>query len=80
MRRSEDRILTTHTGSVPRPPGLSRLYVRQAQGESVDPAELEDWARRRCALSCASSPRQGSTSATTASSSASGYSSTSATA
>ena len=41
MRRSKDRILTTHTGSLPRPPELTRLYVRRAQGESVDPAELE---------------------------------------
>ena len=41
MRRSEDRILTTHTGSLPRPPALTRLYVRRARGESVDAAELE---------------------------------------
>jgi 5-methyltetrahydropteroyltriglutamate--homocysteine methyltransferase len=41
MRRSEDRILTTHTGSLPRPPELTRLYVRRARGESVDTAELE---------------------------------------
>ena len=41
MRRSEDRILTTHTGSLPRPPELTHLYVRRAKGESVDPAELE---------------------------------------
>jgi 5-methyltetrahydropteroyltriglutamate--homocysteine methyltransferase len=41
MRRSEGRILTTHTGSLPRPPGLTRLYVRRMRGESVDPAELE---------------------------------------
>jgi len=41
MRRSEDRILTTHTGSLPRPPELTRLYVRRARGESVDAAELE---------------------------------------
>ncbi|MBO0737142.1 MAG: cobalamin-independent methionine synthase II family protein [Alphaproteobacteria bacterium] len=41
MRRSEDRILTTHTGSLPRPPELTRLYVRQARRESVDAAELE---------------------------------------
>jgi 5-methyltetrahydropteroyltriglutamate--homocysteine methyltransferase len=45
MRRSEDRILTTHTGSLPRPPELTRLYVRRARGESVDPAELERLAR-----------------------------------
>jgi len=41
MRRSEDRILTTHTGSLPRPPELTRLYLRRARGESVDAAELE---------------------------------------
>jgi 5-methyltetrahydropteroyltriglutamate--homocysteine methyltransferase len=41
MRRSEKRILTTHTGSLPRPPELTRLYVRRARGESVDAAELE---------------------------------------
>src|ERR1700756_1779630 len=41
MLRSIDRILTTHTGSLPRPPELTRLYVRRARGESVDAAELE---------------------------------------
>jgi 5-methyltetrahydropteroyltriglutamate--homocysteine methyltransferase len=41
MRRSDERILTTHTGSLPRPPELTRLYVRRARGESVDPAELD---------------------------------------
>ena len=41
MRRSEDRILTTHTGSLPRPSELTRLYVRRARGEAVDPAEIE---------------------------------------
>ena len=45
MRRSEERILTTHTGSLPRPPELTRLYVRRARGESVDAAELEDLGR-----------------------------------
>jgi 5-methyltetrahydropteroyltriglutamate--homocysteine methyltransferase len=41
MRRSEDRILTTHTGSLPRPPELTRLHIRRTRGESVDPAELD---------------------------------------
>jgi 5-methyltetrahydropteroyltriglutamate--homocysteine methyltransferase len=41
MRRSEDRILTTHTGSLPRPAELTRLFVRRARGESVDAAELD---------------------------------------
>ncbi|MBV8889388.1 MAG: cobalamin-independent methionine synthase II family protein [Alphaproteobacteria bacterium] len=41
MKRSEQRILTTHTGSLPRPPELTRLYVRRFRGEPVDPAELD---------------------------------------
>jgi 5-methyltetrahydropteroyltriglutamate--homocysteine methyltransferase len=41
MRWSDERILTTHTGSLPRPPELSRLYVRRARGEAIDPAELD---------------------------------------
>ena len=41
MRRSEARILTTHTGSLPRPPELTRLHIARARGESVDPAELD---------------------------------------
>jgi 5-methyltetrahydropteroyltriglutamate--homocysteine methyltransferase len=38
MQRSRDRILTTHTGSLPRPPGLVELYVRKGRGEAVDQA------------------------------------------
>src|SRR5216684_4789479 len=41
MRRSDERILTTHTGSLPRPPELTRLYVRRARGEAIDRAELD---------------------------------------
>jgi 5-methyltetrahydropteroyltriglutamate--homocysteine methyltransferase len=41
MRWSDDRILTTHAGSLPRPPALVRLYARRAAGEAVDPAALE---------------------------------------
>src|SRR3954464_14269012 len=40
MRRSEKRILTTHTGSLPRPLELTRLYAKRARGEPVDAAEL----------------------------------------
>ena len=40
MRRSEGRILTTHTGSLPRPAALTRLYVRRVRGESVDGAAI----------------------------------------
>ncbi|MFI4988088.1 MAG: epoxyalkane--coenzyme M transferase [Alphaproteobacteria bacterium] len=40
MQTSRERILTTHTGSLPRPPDLRRLYVRRARGEPVDDGEL----------------------------------------
>ncbi len=36
MQRSTNRILTTHTGSLPRPPSLVELYVRKGRGEPVD--------------------------------------------
>ena len=39
MQTSANRILTTHTGSLPRPPELVQLYVRKNRGEAVD-AEL----------------------------------------
>ena len=41
MLRSENRILTTHTGSLPRPPALTSLYVRRSRGERIDAAELD---------------------------------------
>ena len=40
MIRSEHRILTTHVGSLPRPPALRDLLVRQDRGETVDAADL----------------------------------------
>ncbi len=36
MQWSTERILTTHTGSLPRPPELTRMYVRRTRGEAVD--------------------------------------------
>lgn len=41
MRRSDQRVLTTHVGSLPRPPALRDLLVRQDRGEAVDPGALE---------------------------------------
>lgn len=41
MRQSDHRILTTHTGSLPRPPHLTELYVRRARGEAVDANALD---------------------------------------
>ncbi len=40
MQRSETRILTTHTGSLPRPRALTRLYAQRVRGEAVDEAEI----------------------------------------
>src|SRR6059058_1949231 len=40
MQRSERYILTTHAGSLPRPPGLVDMYVRLSRREPVDAAAL----------------------------------------
>ena len=40
MRRSTERILTTHAGSLPRPEHLTGLFVRRARGESVGADEI----------------------------------------
>lgn len=44
MKRSEGRIFTTHTGSLPRPDGLVQLLGAVARGESVDQSALESLA------------------------------------
>lgn len=41
MIRSEERFLTTHTGSLPRPRRLVDLYAARSLGETVDEGELE---------------------------------------
>ena len=41
MLTSEHRILTTHTGSLPRPPALTDLYARRNRGEPADLAEID---------------------------------------
>jgi len=38
MKRSTDRILTTHVGSLPRPDDLRALILKKQQGEAVDKA------------------------------------------
>jgi 5-methyltetrahydropteroyltriglutamate--homocysteine methyltransferase len=40
MQRSTSRILTTHTGSLPRPRELTRLYALRAAGQPVDATEI----------------------------------------
>ncbi len=41
MQTSRDRILTTHTGSLPRPAALRALLVEKDQGRPYDAAELK---------------------------------------
>jgi 5-methyltetrahydropteroyltriglutamate--homocysteine methyltransferase len=41
MQRSTECILTTHTGSLPRPRELTQLYWRRARGETVDQTQIE---------------------------------------
>jgi 5-methyltetrahydropteroyltriglutamate--homocysteine methyltransferase len=41
MKTSQDRILTSHTGSLPRPAELTHLYARKSRGEQVDEAALD---------------------------------------
>ena len=48
MKLSTNRILTTHTGSLPRPDDLIRMMFAKEEGVPVDPAALE--ARIRAAV------------------------------
>ena len=45
MLHSTHRILTTHTGSLPRPAALTELYARRAAGEAIDEAALDTAAK-----------------------------------
>ena len=47
MRRSEERILTTHVGSLPRNPVLADLLIRDEAGEAVDQARAGPAERER---------------------------------
>ncbi len=46
MKRSTDRILTTHVGSLPRPADLVELLYKKENGEPYDPSALEAAAAR----------------------------------
>jgi 5-methyltetrahydropteroyltriglutamate--homocysteine methyltransferase len=41
VKRSEDRIITTHAGSLPRPAELTRLYALRVRGQPIDEIDLE---------------------------------------
>ena len=49
MKRSTERILTTHTGSLPRPPDLTTMLEALDTGNSPDPAAFEARVRRAVA-------------------------------
>ena len=49
MKRSTERILTTHTGSLPRPPDLTALLEAMDAGRAPDPAAFEARVRRAVA-------------------------------
>jgi 5-methyltetrahydropteroyltriglutamate--homocysteine methyltransferase len=46
MKTSRDRILTTHVGSLPRPPEVKQLLMKKDQGEPYDKGELERLVRQ----------------------------------
>src|SRR5215813_3465873 len=48
MKRSTERFLTTHTGSLPRPADLIRMMYAKEEGVPVDPTALD--ARIRAAV------------------------------
>jgi len=41
MQRSRDRILTTHVGSLPRPPDLLNFLEARERGEAIDQAAFD---------------------------------------
>ncbi|MGH7905020.1 MAG: cobalamin-independent methionine synthase II family protein [Candidatus Binataceae bacterium] len=49
MKTSTDRILTTHTGALHRPPDLEEMYRAKLAGEPCDDAAFEDLLRRSVA-------------------------------
>ena len=54
MKRSTDRFLTTHTGSLPRPDDLVRMMYAKEAGVPVDPARWRRACVRRWPRWCAS--------------------------
>ena len=53
MKRSSDRILTSHAGSLPRPDDLIALNERRAAGDFPDEVEYLSRLRAAVATDCA---------------------------
>ncbi len=45
MKRSTERILTTHAGALPQPADLKQMHAAKISGESVDEAAFADRVR-----------------------------------
>ena len=59
MPAGDSRILTTHAGSLPRPPALADLHGRRSRGEPVDAAELRATVEAATAASIAAQVEAG---------------------
>ena len=59
MKRSTDRILTTHTGSLPRPADLTRMMFAKEEGVPVERAVLDERIRQAVAEIVAKQARAG---------------------
>jgi len=66
MKRSSERFLTTHTGSLPRPADLIQMMFAREEGVPVDRRRSRRACGRRWTRSSASRSRPDSTSSTTA--------------
>ena len=45
MKRSTERVLTTHTGSLPRPPDLLEMLLQREEGHQVNEAAFDEHVR-----------------------------------
>ncbi len=59
MKRSTERILTTHTGSLPRPSDLTRMMFAKEEGVPVDRSALDHRIKRAVAEAVARQSRAG---------------------
>jgi 5-methyltetrahydropteroyltriglutamate--homocysteine methyltransferase len=59
MKRSTDRILTTHTGSLPRPPELTEMLQRLDARESIDEGAFQQRVRQAVAETVALQRKSG---------------------
>ena len=49
MKLSTERILTTHVGSLPRPPDVAEVLLAKERGDATDPAAFDDTMRKAVA-------------------------------